>query len=86
MIAILALILATDDFDGFLTPGQTLRYTTTVIANAPLSPGVLDVLPPVPPFAGQPAPLALPFNSLTFSGSQTLTVPCNLTVQSGATP
>jgi len=81
----LSLILATNDFDGFLAPNQTLRYTTTVIANAPLAPGVLDVLPPVPPFAAPPAPLPLPFNSLTFSGSQTVTVPSNLTVQSSAT-
>lgn len=79
----LTLLLETNDFDGFLAPGQTLRYTNTVIANAPLAPGVLDLLPPVPPFAGQPAPLALPFNSFTFSGSQTVTVPSLLTVQSG---
>jgi len=79
----LTLLLETNDFDGFLAPGQTLRYTNTVIANAPMAPGVLDLLPPAPPFAVQPPAVALPFNSLTFSGSQTLTVPSNLTVQSG---
>ncbi|MCE7989828.1 MAG: hypothetical protein DYG89_52445, partial [Caldilinea sp. CFX5] len=79
----LSLILEHDDFDGFLAPSQTLRYTTTVIANAPLPPGVLNVLPPLPPFAAQPPAVALPFDPLTFSGSQTVTVPSTLLVQNG---
>ena len=54
------------------------------MANVPVEPGLLDVSVP----ASQnytPAPLALPFNPLTFSGSQTVTQAINFTaLPSGA--
>ncbi|MFN8487403.1 MAG: LamG-like jellyroll fold domain-containing protein [Caldilineaceae bacterium] len=78
----IAITIAHDDFDGVLAPGQTLHYTSTVVANTPLAPGVLNVIAPAPPFAAAPAPALLPFNAVTFTSSQTMTVPSTLVVAS----
>jgi hypothetical protein len=72
-------ITASDDFDGFVRPGQSFRYTTTVIANEPVVPGVLNVTAPAS-VGGSPNPLAL-----NFSASPTVTQPSNFTVAGNAT-
>ncbi len=74
-----------DDFDGYVLPGQSLRYTSTAVATAPLAPSVLDVTHPAVAANAAPAPALLPFNPANFTGSQTVTVPSNLTIQGGAT-
>jgi hypothetical protein len=80
----LALLVETNDLDGYLAPGQSFRYTSTVIANTAVVPGVLNVS--VPTVLGTtPNPLALGFDPLTFSTSQTVTQPINLGVASNAT-
>lgn len=80
----LALMVSTSDFDGVVGPNQSIRYTTTVVANTAVAPGVLNVTAPAV-LGGAPNPAALPFNTLTFSGSQTVTVASNFTVASTAT-
>ncbi|MCB0147062.1 MAG: hypothetical protein KDE01_05360, partial [Caldilineaceae bacterium] len=42
----LAVVVETDDFDGYVAPGQSFIYTSTVIANAAAVPGVLNVNAP----------------------------------------
>ena len=66
----------------FVRPGQTLVYTTTVIANAPLAPSILDITTPAA-LGGSPNPAALPFNPTTFTTAQTVTQQTNLTAQAG---
>lgn len=67
----------------FVAPGQSLIYTTTVVANTALAPGVLDVT--VPTQLGNVTPLRFPlgFDPLTFSIAQTVTNQTNLTAQAG---
>ncbi|MBX3010129.1 MAG: hypothetical protein KF832_01435 [Caldilineaceae bacterium] len=78
----LALLVETDDLDGYLAPGQSLRYTNTVIAHTAMAPGVLNIS--VPNSLGNGLnPLALGFNPLTFSTTQTMTLPISLTVAPG---
>lgn len=78
----LAVLIKTDDFDGFLAPGQSFGYTTTVVANTAVAPGVLNVSAPAI-ISGAANPLALAFNPATFALSQTVTQSINLTVNSG---
>lgn len=75
----LAVYTATDK--RFVAPGQNLIYTTTVVANQPMAPGVLGVVAPAPFGALQPT-YALNFNP-SATGSQTVTHPTALTAQSG---
>lgn len=53
----------------FVARGQSLLYTTTVIANQPMAPSVLDVTAPTQ-LGGSLAPMTLPFNPATFSNTQ----------------
>lgn len=80
----LAVLVETDDFDGYLAPGQSYRYTSTAVANAAVVSGVLNVLPAG--VLGSPsAPLTLPFDPLTFSVTQTSTQGISLTVSPSLT-
>jgi len=79
----LAVYTASNSIFGFVAPNQSLRYTTTVVANAAVAPGILNVT--VPSVAGvAPNPLALAFNP-SASVPQTVTQPLNFTISSGAT-
>ena len=71
-------------FSGYVAPGQSVRYTSTVIATTAVAPGVLSVTAPAL-LGGSPNPAALAFNSLTFTSSQTVTVASNFTVAANAT-
>lgn len=75
--------LSTSDPDGFLAPGQTMAYTSTVVSRVPLSPGALDVTLPAA-LGASPPPALLPFDPNTFTGAQTVTHGANLTVGAGA--
>ena len=75
----LAIFVATDDADGYLAPGQSLRYTSTVVANTAVAPGVLNVTAPSV-LGGAINPLALGFDPLTFTTAQTVTQAINLAV------
>ncbi|MFN8440673.1 MAG: LamG-like jellyroll fold domain-containing protein [Caldilineaceae bacterium] len=76
----LAIYTASDK--RYVAPGQSLIYTTTVVARTALAPSVLNVT--VPAQLGlSPAPYVLPFNPLTFSGAQTVTQQTNLSAQAG---
>ena len=79
---LLAVVLETNDIDGYLAPGQSFRYSSTVIASAPVVSGVLNVQPATI-LGAAPNPLALAFNPLTFSVTQTSTLGLSLTVASG---
>ncbi len=68
----IAIYLATDDGDGFVHPGQSVAYTTTVVAKVPLAPSVLDVTMPVE-VDPSPVPDRLDFDPLTFTNTQTVT-------------
>ena len=72
----------TDTDKHYIRPGQTLAYTTTVVASDALAPSALDVNAPAA-LGGSPAPYALPFNPLTFSGAQTVTQQTNFSAQPG---
>jgi hypothetical protein len=67
----------------YVRPGQTFPVTTTVVANVPMAPGVLDVTPPSA-WSGPLAPVPLPFNPLTFSGTQSATQETTLTAVGGS--
>jgi hypothetical protein len=67
----------------FVSPGQTFVVTTTAVANVPMAPGVLDVTPPSA-WSGPLAPVPLPFNPLTFSGTQSATQETTLTAVGGS--
>lgn len=67
----------------FVSPGQTFPVTTTAVANVPMAPGVLDVTPPST-WSGPLAPVPLPFNPLTFSGTQSATQQTTLTAVGGS--
>ncbi|HMN28415.1 MAG TPA: hypothetical protein PKE45_09700, partial [Caldilineaceae bacterium] len=75
-------MLETDDLDGFLAPGQSLQYTNTVIAYTAMAPGVLNVTPPSILGAAR-NPLAMTFDPLTFTSTQTVTQAISLTVAQG---
>ena len=78
-IAPIAVYPAISDADGFVRPGQTFAYTSTVIANVPVAPNVLNV--DVPPALGAARPpVTLPFNPATFNGSQTIESAFTITV------
>jgi hypothetical protein len=79
----ISLYVETSDFDGYVRPTQTFRYTSTVVANTAVAPGVLNVTAPTV-VGGSLNPQALAFNPLTFSGAQTVTQGNNLTVSGGA--
>jgi hypothetical protein len=61
-----------------VAPGQSLVYTTTVIARTALAPSVLDVTAPAV-LGVSPAPYALAFNT-----TQTVTQQTNFTAQPGS--
>ncbi|MEZ4869224.1 MAG: RICIN domain-containing protein [Caldilineaceae bacterium] len=63
----------------FVAPGQSLTYTTTMIAHTALAPSVLDVVAPAA-LGASPAPYALAFNT-----TQTVTQQTNFTAQPGST-
>lgn len=67
---------------AFVAPGQSLIYTTTVVAHAALAPSVLDVTVPSQ-LGASPSPYALAFDPLTFSTSQTVTQQTALSAQAG---
>ncbi|MFN8440654.1 MAG: LamG-like jellyroll fold domain-containing protein [Caldilineaceae bacterium] len=77
----IAIFQSTDDVDGILGPNQAFVYTTSVVAYQALAPGVLNITAPSG-ITGASDPYALPFNSLTFSASQTVTVASNMQVNS----
>jgi hypothetical protein len=70
------------DLDRYVRPGQSLVYTTTVVANAALAPSVLDVMAPAA-LGGDRAPALLAFDPLTFTTAQTVTHEAPVTVASG---
>jgi hypothetical protein len=72
----------TDTDKRYVRPGQTLVYTTTVVANAALAPSVLDVNAPAA-LGGSPAPYALGFDPATFTDAQTVTQQTNFAAQPG---
>ncbi len=72
------------DADGVVGPSQSFVYTTTVVANTPMAPSVLDVTVPGA-LGSSPVPYALGFNPATFNGSQSVTQQTSLTVPSGST-
>ena len=78
----LAVLVATDDLDGYVAPGQSFRYTSTVIANTAVAPGILTVNAPAV-LGGNPNPLALRFEPLTFNTAQTITQAINQVVGAG---
>ena len=82
----LAVYAASNDADGFVRPGQPVIYTTTVVANTALAPGVLQVTAPQLGAApgSQTGPYALAFNPATFAVSQTVTQQSNLIVANNA--
>ena len=83
-VAPVAVFMASNAGGGFVSPGQTVAYTTTVVASAPLAPSVLNVT--VPSAVGSLSdPILLDFDSATFSGTQTVAVSGGLTVPSSAT-
>lgn len=68
---------------GYVAPGQSLHYTTTVIANQAVAPGVLNLT--VPSALGS-APVGQPLNfNPSASVPQTLTQASGFTVNAGAT-
>ncbi|MCX6047063.1 MAG: Ig-like domain-containing protein, partial [Chloroflexi bacterium] len=79
----LAVYAASDDADGFVSPGQPVIYTTTVVANVAVAPGVLQVTTPAQ-FSVVPGPYALAFNPATFTSTQTMVQQTNLTVAGDA--
>src|SRR5262249_49424571 len=76
------LSIYTETDQQFVRPGQTLAYTTTVVAHDALAPSVLDVDAPAA-LGGSPAPYALGFNPATFTDAQTVTQRTSFAVQSG---
>lgn len=78
----LAILVETDDLDGFVAPGQSILYTSTVIANTAVAPGVLNVNAPSI-LGGARGPLALPFNTQTFSVTQSVAQGVTMTVAAG---
>jgi hypothetical protein len=78
----LAVVVETDDFDGYVAPGQSFIYTSTVIANAAAVPGVLNVNAPAI-LGGTRNPLLLPFNTQTFSETQSVVQGVSVTVATG---
>ena len=66
----------------FVAPGQSLVYTTTVVAHTAVAPGVLDVTVPTQ-LGAAAAPVNLSFDPLTFSTAQTVTRQTNLSAQAG---
>ncbi|MEZ4862420.1 MAG: LamG-like jellyroll fold domain-containing protein [Caldilineaceae bacterium] len=79
----LAVFTKSDALFGYVAPGQSFRYTSTVVANVPVVPGVLNVNAPTP-VGGPRNPVTLPFDPLTFSSSQTVTLASNFTVGANA--
>lgn len=78
----LAVVVETDDFDGYVAPGQSFLYTSTVIANAAAVPGVLNVNAPAI-LGGTRNPLLLPFNTQTFSVTQSVVQGVSVAVAPG---
>jgi hypothetical protein len=79
----LSVFVETSDFDGYVRPNQSFRYTSTVVANTAVAPGVLNVSAPTV-VGGSLNPYNLAFNPLTFTGSQTVTQASNFAVASNA--
>jgi len=79
----LAVYTKTDDSDGYVRPGASVRYTTTVVASVAMAPGVLDVSAPAA-ILGAPAPAALGFDPNTFNTTQTVEQAALLTVAANA--
>ena len=78
----LAVVVESDDFDGYVAPGQSFLYTSTVIANAAMAPGVLNVDAPAI-LGGARGPLLAPFDTQTFSVTQAVAQGISVTVASG---
>jgi hypothetical protein len=77
-LAPLAIYPSINDADGFLARSQNFVFNNTVMAYAPMAPGVLDVTIANSPAAQRIAslsrtPVRLDFDPLTFSGTQTVT-------------
>ena len=78
------IIVAISDTDGVLRPNQQIVYTTTVVADVPLAPSVIDIsAPSMTPVHG---PQVIPFDPNTFGISQSASNAVNLTAgqQTGA--
>jgi len=75
---------ASNTFNGYIAPSQSVQYTSTVIATTAVAPGVLNVTAPAV-IGGAPNPAQLAFNPVTFTSSQTMTVGSNFTVAANAT-
>src|SRR5206468_349018 len=76
----LAVFTDSSALTGYVAPNTRLYYTTTVVANVPVEPGVLNVTAPANESFTVP-PLQLGFNPLTFSTSQTVTQGVNFILQ-----
>jgi Ca2+-binding RTX toxin-like protein len=67
----------------FVQPGQTLPYTTTVVADVALAPSMLDIS--APSEAGGPRlPATLAFDPNSFNDSQTVVNRADFSIQGGA--
>ena len=78
----LAVYAETSTYNNFVRPGQNFNYTTTVVANVAVAPGILNVT--VPSVLGA-APAAAPLNFNPNAVTQTLTLANGFTLNSGAT-
>ncbi|MFN8445073.1 MAG: LamG-like jellyroll fold domain-containing protein, partial [Caldilineaceae bacterium] len=71
-------IVTINDVDGVLRPNQQIIYTTTVVADVPLLPSVVDISAPnMTPVHG---PQTIPLNPNTFATSQSASNAVNMTV------
>jgi hypothetical protein len=70
----LTILTSSDAFNGYIGPNQGFQYTTTVIANVPVAPGVLNISAPAF-VGGAPNPLLL-----DFTGTSTVTRAAGFTV------
>ena len=74
----LNVIVTINDADGVLRPNQQIIYTTTVVADVPLLPSIVDITAPyMTPVYG---PQALQFDPNTFATSQSASNAVNMTV------
>ena len=79
----ISVYLTTNADGGFVTPAQTVAYTTTVLTRVPLAPSVLNVtLPSAFDSAVAPHPARLRFREL--SGTQTVAIGAQLIVPADA--
>ena len=74
----LTVLTQSDTFNGYVGRGQSFQYTTTVIANVPVAPGVLNITAPAF-VGGDPNP-----RPLDFTGTSTVTQAVGFTVAGNA--